>query len=221
MIFIYALIDPRTCKIRYIGKTINLKQRFQTQLNEKSKTHRCNWIQGLRKLGLKPKQCILQTLEDNEDWEYAEIKWIAIAKKYGWNLVNGTSGGDGVKNLSEETRKRIATAWIGRKHKKESIEKMSKAQKGKIKSDEAKDKLSAIMKGREITWTDKLKIANRKFTDSDLLKIKEDLKTMMVKDVALKYNVHRTTISKIKNNQYETFKQKTINYKKPRRYDNL
>ena len=44
MVFIYALIDPFTFKVRYIGKTINLKQRFNRQMVERSNTHRCNWI---------------------------------------------------------------------------------------------------------------------------------------------------------------------------------
>lgn len=218
MIYIYALIDPRNSKIRYIGKTVNLKARLQNQLNEKSKTHRCNWIQGLKKEGFKPIQKVLQTLNDGDDWESAEIRWISVAKRNGFNLVNGTSGGDGIKNLSEESRKRISTAWIGRKHRPESIEKMRIANTGRIKSEESKDKLSGKMKGREITWKDKLKKANRKFSDEDLKQVRIDLKTMLGKDVAKKWGVHRTTITKIKKGEYKTFKQKTYNYVKPRRF---
>lgn len=218
MVFIYALIDPNTFKVRYIGKTVNLKQRYQNQLNEKSKTHRCNWIKSLLDNGKKPIQVILQELTDNEDWESSEIKWISIAKKYGWNLVNGTSGGDGVKNLSKESRLRISTAWIGRKHKPESLEKMRQVRIGKNNSEESKDKLSLNMKGREITWVDKLKKSVSKFSDEEIETIIEELKTIKGVDLAKKYNVHRTTISKIKAGTYHTFKQKTVNYVKQRRY---
>ena len=220
MVFIYALIDPRTSKIRYIGKTVNLKQRLSNQLNENSKTHRCNWIKGIKSDGLKPIQCVLQTLSDEQDWKAAEIKWIAIARKYGWNLVNSTDGGDGVTNISGEGKKRMIDAWKGRKHKPETLIKLSNASKGRVKSEKAKDIVSSKMKGRKITWKDKLKKSVRKFSDEDLINVKQDLKTMMVKDVASKYGVHRTTITKIKKGEYKTFKQKTVNYVKPRRYHN-
>lgn len=202
MIFIYALIDPFTFKVRYIGKTIKLKQRYQNQLNESSNTHRCNWIKGLLSSGKKPIQVVLQELEDCEDWQKAEMNWIRIAKKYKWNLVNSTDGGDGVTNLSKESKEKMLKTWTGRKHKPETLVKLSKASKGRIKTQEQKDNMSAIMSGRKILWVDKLKLAVRKFDESRLAMVKEDLKTMGVQDAAKKYNVHRTTISKIKLDKY-------------------
>lgn len=221
MVFIYGLIDPFTFKVRYIGKTINLKQRFDRQMNERSNTHRCHWIQSLRKKGKKPTQVVLQQLNDDEDWQAAEIKWIAIAKKYGWDLVNGTDGGDGVLNVSGEGRARMLATWKGRKHKPETLLKLSASSKGRVKPEKAKDIVSQKMKGRKIEWADKLQVANRKFDDNLIGDVLDDLKTMKVKDVAEKYGVHRTTISKIKLGAYKTFKQKTVNYKKPRRYEKL
>lgn len=221
MVFIYALIDPFTFKVRYIGKTINLKQRYSRQMSERSNTHRCNWIKSLAEKGKKPTQVVLQELSDDEDWQAAEIKWIAIAKKYGWNLVNGTDGGDGVTNVSGEGKERMLATWKGRKHNPETLIKLSKASKGRVKPEASKDILSQKMKGRKIEWVDKLQLANRKFDDSLLIAVLKDLETMYVKDVAVKYGVHRTTISKIKTGNYKTFKQKTTNYKKPRRYESL
>jgi len=159
-----------------------------------------------------------QTLNDGEDWEKAEIRWIFIAKKYGWDLLNGTSGGDGVKNLSEEAKEKMSKTWLGRKHKPESLEKLSLASRGRIKPEKSKDLLSENMKGREIKWKDKLQKANRKFSDEDLIQVVEDLNTMSGIQVAKKWNVHRTTITKIKKGEYKTFKQKTYNYIKPRRF---
>jgi hypothetical protein len=221
MVFIYGLIDPFTFKVRYIGKTINLKQRFDRQMNERSNTHRCHWIQSLRRKGKKPTQVVLQELNDDEDWQAAEIKWISISKKYGWPLVNGTGGGDGVINLSAESRAKITAAWKGRKHRPDTLLKLSESSRGRIKPEISKDILSRKMKGREIKWVDKLQISVRKFDDQLLENVLEDLKTMKGKDVAQKYGVHRTTITKIKLGQYKTYKQKTKNYKKPRRYENL
>lgn len=222
MIYIYGLIDPFTSKVRYIGKTVKLKQRLDNQCNEKSKTYRSNWIQSLLKKGKKPVQVILQTLQDNEDWQFAERRWIYVAKKYGWNLVNTTDGGDGVLNLSGESKERMLKTWVGRKHKPESIEKMRKANSGRIKTDLSKDKLSSNMAGRKVTWKDKLQYANRKFDEQKLQQIITDLSNgMKVIDAALKYKVHRTTVTKIKNGSYLTFKQKTYNYVKPRRFHKL
>jgi len=221
MVFIYGLIDPFTFKVRYIGKTINLKQRFDRQMNECSNTHRCHWIQSLRKKGKKPTQVVLQQLNDDEDWQAAEIKWIAIAKKYGWDLVNGTDGGDGVLNVSGEGRARMLAAWKGRKHKPETLLKLSESSKGRVKPEKAKDIVSQKMKGRKIEWADKLQVKLRKFDDEKLKAVLSDLETMQVAEVAKKYGVHRTTITKIKRGTYKTFKQKTVNYKKPRRYEKL
>jgi hypothetical protein len=221
MVFIYGLIDPFTFKVRYIGKTMNLKQRFDRQLNEQSKTYRCNWIQSLRSKGKKPVQVVLQELNDTDDWQAAEKKWIAIAKKYGWDLVNGTDGGDGVVNLPKESRQRIADAWKGRKHKPETLLRLSEIRKGRVRSESAKDIVSLKMKGRKIEWSDKLQVKLRKFDDETLEAVLADLKTMTVVEVAKKYGVHRTTVTKIKMGTYKTFKQKTVNYKKPRRYENL
>lgn len=222
MIYIYGLLDPFTFKVRYIGKSIRPKQRLTNQCNEKSKTHRCNWIQNILRCGRKPIQIILQELDDKDDWQKVERRWIFVAKKYGWSLVNTTDGGDGVLNLSGESKMKMIATWKGRKHKPESIEKMRKANIGRKYSFSTSKKHSLQMKKRKITWADKLQKANRKFTDEQLININKELKNgMSVIELALKYNVHRTTISKIKAGTYKTFKQKTVNYVKPRLYHSL
>lgn len=221
MVYIYALCDPKTNNVRYIGKSIRPKARYADHLNDKSKTHKVNWIKSLASKGLKPTMIILQTLSDNEDWQKAEINWIKQAKDNGWDLVNSTDGGDGVLNISGEGRERMLKTWKGRKHKPETLLKLSARSKGRVKKEESRLKLSEKMAGREITWKDKLKEAVRKFTDEELEKINDDLNAgMKVKDAAIKYNVHRTTMSKIKAGTYHTFQQKTRNYVRPRLYHN-
>lgn len=222
MIYIYGLIDPFTFKIRYIGKSIRPKERLSNQCNEKSKTYRSNWIQSILSKGKKPIQVILETLNETDDWQKAERKWIYVARKYGWDLVNCTDGGDGVLNLSGESKKKMLATWKGRKHKPETLIKLSKASKGRVKPQSSKETLSLKMKGREILWKDKLQSTIRKFNDSLLDEVKKDLDNgMMVKDAAIKYEVHRTTISKIKLGTYKTFKQKTVNRVTPRLYHQL
>lgn len=203
MISIYALADPRTNEIRYIGKSINTKERYRNHLNDKSKTHKVNWIQSLLKINVKPTLIILEQLQDTDDWQKIEIRWIKIARDKNWRLVNSTDGGDGVLNISGEGKLRMLETWKGRKHKPETLIKLSKASKGRVKTKAQKKFMSEKMKGRKITWADKLKVAVRKFDECKINNVLEDLKTMFVKDVADKYGVHRTTITKIKLGKYQ------------------
>lgn len=202
MICIYALADPITKNIRYIGKSIRVKGRYKDHLNDNSKTHKVNWIKSLLKKQLKPLLIILEELHDTDAWQKKECFWIKVAKARKWDLVNSTDGGDGVLNISGEGKKRMLAAWKGRKHKPETLIKLSKASKGRKKTLAMKKFMSNKMKGRKILWAYKLKIAVRKFDEEKIKDVLIDLNTMSVKDTAKKYNVHRTTITKIKLNKY-------------------
>lgn len=221
MHYIYGLIDPFTHKVRYIGQSIRPYQRLTNHCNDKSKTHRTNWIQSLIRIGSRPRLIILQELPSGSDWKSAEIKWISISRKYNWPLTNCTDGGDGVTNLCGPGKERMLKTWKGRKHKPETIEKLRQANIGK-KMPEHSDRMAVKMAHREITWKDKLQKANRKLDDNLLQNAIDDLKLgMKVIDAANKYGVHRTTMSKIKAGTYKTFKQKTYNYVKPRKYHTM
>lgn len=133
MTFIYGLIDPFTFKVRYIGKTKKkLKERLSAHCRDVSKTHKSYWIQKILSKNRRPIIVVLKVLSDDEDWISEEIKWIKIARKYNWPLVNSTDGGDGVLNISGPGKERMLLTWKGRKHKPESIAKMSLANTGMI-----------------------------------------------------------------------------------------
>lgn len=94
--FIYALLDPISKNIRYIGKSNNPIKRFKEHIN-KSKltvTHKNNWILKLSKNNLKPILCIIDEVSIKE-WVFWETYWISQCKTWGFNLVNTTEGGDG------------------------------------------------------------------------------------------------------------------------------
>lgn len=90
--FIYALKDPDTGEIRYVGKTNNPKKRMSSHLNpEKNRTlPSIRWILKLKKENKKP---IMEIIEETEDWENSEIKWISHYKSSGCNLLNIDNGG--------------------------------------------------------------------------------------------------------------------------------
>lgn len=202
-VYIYALTDPITEEIRYIGKSIRPIERLSNHCNEKSNCHRSHWIQSLKAKGLKPGMVILERIVGDYPWQLSEKYWISYGKRNGWNLVNNTDGGDGVCGLSGESKERMSKTWIGRKHRPESIIKIGLASKGRNHSDETKNKMSKAHKGRNITWGKKLSEANRKFSEQDINQIEKQFKNgVKVKDIAIKYGAHRTTISKIKKGVY-------------------
>ena len=75
---IYALQDPFTFEIRYIGKSCSGLKRikrhfnFNEQKNDKNK-HKVNWINSLTRL---PNILIIQTLNSNKELIQAECYWI-------------------------------------------------------------------------------------------------------------------------------------------------
>lgn len=204
-VHIYMLVDPETDEIRYVGKSIRPAQRLLNHMNERSNTHRSHWLQTLRQKGLRPRMVILETIEGRWPWQDAERFWIAHLRSLGARLVNGTSGGDGVPNLSPDARERIRSAWVGRRHKPETIEKLRPISSTRRHSEATRRKMSRAQRGRVFAPAHLAKIAaaNRKFSpvDEDAIR-RRLLGGERVGALAAEYGVHRTTISKIKTGVY-------------------
>lgn len=200
-VFIYALIDPFTGEIRYIGKSVRPKERLTNQCNEHSNTYRCHWIQSVLMKGKRPIQIILEELDCNVNWQEREKYWIAYGKDQGWKLTNTTDGGDGVLNLSGESKERMLKTWKGRKHKPETLLKIGAASKGRKFSEESLRKKSEKMKGRIFSpeHLDKIRKSNQKLSDDEVRDIKKMLAAGIAQlIIAKKYNVDGGTISNIK-----------------------
>lgn len=122
-VYIYSLEDPITKEIRYIGKTNNIKMRFHNHLNKKhnEKSHKRNWINSLRKQGYKPIMQIIDEVE-NDEWKYWERYWIAQFIAWGFNLVNHTSGGEGLSLGNQTSFKKGGIPWNkGKGHKETCV----------------------------------------------------------------------------------------------------
>ena len=198
-IFIYGLADPVTGDIRYIGKSIRPMGRLRDHCNDHAACHRTHWIQSLIAKGQQPQLVILQELPDGANWQAIEQQWIAKARSAGWALTNGTDGGDGVVNLCDEARAKMLKTWTGRKHKPESLVKIGAASRCRKKSEASKEVMRQKMHGRKVTWGDKLSRAVRKLSDEQVHEIRKLLSEgAKNKELAEKYNVHRTTITNIK-----------------------
>ena len=116
---IYGLIDPFTNQLRYIGKsTVGFKRPKSHFLPYKLKdrTHKVKWIKSILNKKIKPKIIIIQQFKEPEILYQAEQFWIKYFREMGCPLTNLTDDGPGS---------------LGLKHKKETIEKLRKAQIGR------------------------------------------------------------------------------------------
>ena len=87
---IYALLDPITLELRYIGKANDPKKRLATHLSDSKKRDApvCRWI---RKVGV-PKMVVILT--DCADWQSEERRLISEARADGFRLLNVSDGGN-------------------------------------------------------------------------------------------------------------------------------
>jgi hypothetical protein len=119
LVYIYALCEPNSEIIRYVGKTANSpEQRLRSHLapsSLKPKNHRTDWLRSLVKQGLKPALFVLEETTD-DCWQEAECRWIAQLRSLGCDLVNSTNGGDGVSGNkpSEATKQLLSSIHKGR-----------------------------------------------------------------------------------------------------------
>ena len=114
---IYGLVDPLESEhVRYIGKT-RVKERPRGHEKEALVvdyyTHKIHWILSLlvegRTYDVITIEQHLITISD-EDLNLSEKSYIAKYRSEGHALTNSTDGGDGVINLSSESRLKISLA---------------------------------------------------------------------------------------------------------------
>lgn len=105
--FIYALCEPGTRTVKYIGKTSKTAQkRLARHLKESIKldTHLGFWLRKVVSCGEVPNLIVLREVPG--DGSDAEIRCIRICRRLGIRLVNSTDGGEGV-TMTPEIRKKI------------------------------------------------------------------------------------------------------------------
>jgi hypothetical protein len=159
--FIYALIDPISLEVRYVGKADNPHSRYLAHLRElTATTHKICWLKSLIKQNLKP---ILQILEqcgkERKFWKPRETDWIAFYKKIGCDLTNSTNGGDGFSDPTGEIAKKISASKKGKHLSEEHKIKLSITHKGKKFSEKHKANIRAVNKGKHLTEGHKTKLS--------------------------------------------------------------
>jgi hypothetical protein len=122
--YIYILIDPVFNQIRYVGKANNPNERYKNHKNRcrDKNTHKRNWINKLKLKGFNPEIEIIDKILLSE-WHYWEKFWISYYKFLGCDLINYTSGGDGLTFGNKTSFKKGQTSWNkGSGHKQKCLE---------------------------------------------------------------------------------------------------
>jgi hypothetical protein len=93
---IYALLDPITKEVRYIGQTTDIKTRLAShfRLSQlKDITRKNGWIKSLLKKGLLPDYQIICECSSKEELNEKEIYYISLFRESG-KLTNHSDGGN-------------------------------------------------------------------------------------------------------------------------------
>jgi len=166
---IYALTDPQSGEVRYIGVSFRAKDRLREHLSRARKgyrTHLYSWIRSVLTAHQQPGWCVLERGIGYATWQEAEKRWIASFPR--GQLCNHTEGGEGTpgyvptaeqRALWSRQRKGVpyapdrARPMLGRRHSAEARRKIgeaSKKRKGKD-SEETKMRRSEAAKRRGIS----------------------------------------------------------------------
>lgn len=180
---IYALTDPRTNEIRYVGKSESGLRRPRAHRcpSNHTKTHCSRWIAELTTAGLTYGIQVLEEVTAADLLDVAECRWIARLRTEGCPLTNITDGGGGTRGwrwtdeqrqrqsdrlrgrpLSEDTRQRLSAAQTGHQHSTETLAKMSATRKGRTPSAEHRTALAHAGMGHPVSDEARAKMAAAK-----------------------------------------------------------
>lgn len=114
---VYVLVDPRTSRIRYVGKTVKniqarLCQHISYARNCKNNSHRDRWIRSLLGNELRP---IAKEVEIcGVEWPQRERFWIAYFRSKYDDLTNIADGGEGPAGAKRTAEQILANSIRGK-----------------------------------------------------------------------------------------------------------
>jgi hypothetical protein len=145
--YVYTLAYPESMggRVFYIGKGMNRRINHHEQEARRGiETHKCRIIRKIWTSGeqiVKTKVAHFETDKEACMYEVALIFFMD-------GLTNETDGGEGVRGLSEEGRRKMSEATKRQMLSEERRRKLSEARKGIRLSDETRRKISEAQKGR-------------------------------------------------------------------------
>lgn len=150
---IYALVDPRTGDVRYVGASVDLKRRVREHMHRSKRldSHSARWIRQLLDEGFRPGVWQLAVIEG--EWQEVERRWINIFRGL-FDLTNIMDGGEGASAgvpKSPETRRKMseaATRWqTGRKIGSAHRASMSVERKRRYEDSAYRERQADILRG--------------------------------------------------------------------------
>ena len=159
---IYALTDPNTHEVRYIGRAKDLTVRLKRHWRGLGRSHVAKWISALKRHGQRPGVTVLQTVSASCICN-AERYWIAHYRALGCPLTNIGDGGEGGMpgaKHSEETKAKIGAAHRGKIVSAEARARMSEAQR-RAMTQERRAEIGAASRNRSPEANARIGEANR------------------------------------------------------------
>lgn len=93
---IYVLVDTRSGNVVYVGKTVNVDNRFHGHYKAPHNESLRRWQLELKVAGLSPLMVVMDSAGD--DWPEAERAWIAYYRRLG-RIMNIEDGGPRSRSL--------------------------------------------------------------------------------------------------------------------------
>lgn len=157
--YIYALSDPDTGEVRYIGKADDPHARYLRHLGAQelnANSYKARWIRSLLRSGKKPEMFIVDSVPSDQ-WQQAEREWIAACRDAGDRLTNTYAGGygrqAGLKHPPEVVEK-IRAGLTGRPVSQDTRRKLSEMFTGRVLDEEHRQKLSEAHRRRWASMSD-------------------------------------------------------------------
>ena len=179
--YVYTLVDPRNNLPFYVGKGSGERCNFhilEAKYYVKRKSLKLNKIRKLMSLGMKP--IVIKVEEGVSDEQALDLECLLIAemRDLGFKLTNMTDGGDGAKGYkhTEEHKKYVTQLFKGRIVSEETKQKMRKPKSEEGRKNMALARLTKTYRPSEETkrkTSEALK--GRVFTDEHKEKIKAGL----------------------------------------------
>lgn len=155
----------------------------------------------------------VEIILDDLTWEEACLKEKEFIALYGrkdlgkGTLINFTDGGEGTPGIKRsedyilkmsQRQKGEKGYWFGKNHSEETLQKMSEIKKGKVPSQETKEKLRLASTGSKNAWFGKHTAVSKKVIDTDTNVVYESIADC-IKHTGYK-KLHEKLSGKRKNN---------------------